>query len=111
VTIDLFSVAWDVSLQQNVPPERLARVYSYDALGSFLAIPIGQIAVGPISSSVGTDTTLLILAGAVIVATLLALTSASLRTLERLPEQAAPNQQLRPTQVDGAVHPPFGDAV
>lgn len=111
VTTDLFSVAWDVSLQQNVPPERLARVYSYDALGSLLAIPIGQIAVGPISSSVGTDTTLLILACAVIVATLLALTSASLRTLERLPEQAAPNQQPQPTQADGAGHPPFGDAV
>lgn len=85
VASDLFGVAWDVSLQQNIPPDRLARVYSYDALGSFLAIPLGQVVVGPLASAIGTRTTLLWLAAAVAVATALALTSRSVRTLAREP--------------------------
>jgi hypothetical protein len=35
--MELFSVAWDVSWQENVPPDRLARVYSYDAVGAYVA--------------------------------------------------------------------------
>lgn len=81
--LDQFSVAWDTSLQQNVPPERLSRVYSYDALGSFLAIPIGQTVVGPLAASFGVQATLMGLASAVVVATALALSSRSVRTLER----------------------------
>lgn len=83
IASDLFGVAWDVSLQQNITADRLARVYSYDALGSFLAIPLGQIVVGPLAAAVGTRTTLLGLATAVTVATGLALTSRSVRNLER----------------------------
>ncbi len=81
VSIDLFSVAWDVSLQENVPPDRLARVYSYDALGSFVAIPIGQLSVAPIASQVGNGPTLIGGACVVVIATAAALTSRSVRTL------------------------------
>ena len=28
-------------MQQQIPPEKLSRVYSYDALGSFVLIPLG----------------------------------------------------------------------
>lgn len=83
VASDLFGVAWDVSLQQNIAPDRLARVYSYDALGSFLAIPLGQVVVGPLSAVSGTRNTLLGLSAAVTVATALALSSRSVRALER----------------------------
>lgn len=81
--LDQFGVAWDTSLQQNIPPDRLSRVYSYDALGSFLAIPVGQTAVGPLAAAVGVRTTLIGLASAVALATALALSSRSVRTLER----------------------------
>jgi MFS family permease len=81
--LDQFGVAWDTSLQQNIPPERLSRVYSYDALGSFLAIPIGQTVVGPIAAAAGVRATLIGLAAAIAVATLLALSSRSVWTLER----------------------------
>jgi hypothetical protein len=56
---DQFGVAWDVSLQQNVPADKLARVYSYDMLGSLIAIPLGQVAVGPLAEIFGTRVTLI----------------------------------------------------
>ena len=83
VSLDLFGVAWDISLQQNIPPERLARVYSYDALGSFVAIPLGQVLVGPLAESVGLRATLLGCAVAVVVPTLLALCEPQIRRLAR----------------------------
>jgi MFS family permease len=59
VAMEQFGVAWEVSLQEHVPADKLARVYSYDALGSFLAIPIGQVAAGPIADHVGARAALL----------------------------------------------------
>ena len=80
---DLFGVAWDVSLQENVPADRLARVYSYDALGSFVAIPLGEVLAGPLAERFGTEQTLIGFGLAILAATLLALSSRSVRTLER----------------------------
>jgi hypothetical protein len=36
--LEIFSVGWDLSTQQNVPDEMLARVYSLDQVGSFVAV-------------------------------------------------------------------------
>ncbi|HEX6234400.1 MAG TPA: hypothetical protein VFZ63_14835 [Jiangellaceae bacterium] len=44
---------WDLSLQQHVPTDRLARVYSFDAVGSYAMIPIGQLAAGPLAAVAG----------------------------------------------------------
>src|SRR5207244_8355387 len=41
VGIELFGIYWDTSLQQHVPREALSRVSSYDALGSWVLMPIG----------------------------------------------------------------------
>lgn len=81
--IEQFGVAWDVALQQNVPADRLARVYSYDAVGSFVAIPIGEIAVGPLADQIGPRPTLLGCATAIGLATVLALSTSSVRDLRR----------------------------
>ncbi|MFE7132678.1 MFS transporter [Streptomyces sp. NPDC057638] len=59
MAIEQFGVAWDLSLQENVPPDRLARVYSYDILGSLLALPLGEMAAGPLAERFGTRETLL----------------------------------------------------
>lgn len=80
---DVFGVAWDTSLAQNVPADKLARVYSYDALGSLLAIPVGEVVVGPVAQIIGVRSTLIGSAAAVLGATLLALASRSVRNLER----------------------------
>ena len=58
IGIEIFGVFWDLSLQQNIPQEKLSRVYSYDALGSFVLIPLGLIVAGPLAEAVGADETL-----------------------------------------------------
>jgi MFS family permease len=72
LALEQFGVAWDVSLQENIPPDKLARVYSYDMLGSFIAMPVGQVAAGPLAEHFGRENTLL--AGAAIVAVTTGLT-------------------------------------
>jgi len=81
VGIEQFTIAWDISLQQHVPPQALARVYSYDAVGSFIAIPLGEVAVGPLAASTGTSTTLIGCAAVITAATLLALGNTNVRQL------------------------------
>ncbi|AEV83935.1 yfiS-like MFS-type transporter [Actinoplanes sp. SE50] len=58
VGVEQFGIAWETTMQEHVPAERLARVYSYDMLGSFIAIPIGQLLAGPIAQAVGVRRTL-----------------------------------------------------
>ena len=58
---------WFTVFQQQVPEAARSRVSSYDALGSFVLIPLGTAAAGPIASAVGVKATL-IGAGAVTVA-------------------------------------------
>ncbi|MFE9426255.1 MFS transporter [Kitasatospora sp. NPDC006697] len=79
--MEFFGVAWDLSLQQNIPADRLARVYSFDALGSFLALPLGEMAAGPLAARIGTRTTLLGSAGLILLATVAALADRSVREL------------------------------
>ncbi|GAA1458787.1 MFS transporter [Nocardiopsis exhalans] len=83
VAVEQFSVAWEVSVQENIPPERLSRVYSYDALGSFVAMPVGQIAIGPVAEAIGPGRSILIVAGLTIAATLAAIATPSVRSLRR----------------------------
>ena len=47
--LEQFAVAWETTMQEHVPADKLARVYSYDMLGSFVAMPIGQVAAGPLA--------------------------------------------------------------
>ena len=53
---EAFGVFWDLSLQQHIPSDRLARVYSFDAVGSYAMIPIGQLAAGPLAAVAGVPT-------------------------------------------------------
>jgi MFS family permease len=81
VALELFSIAWDQSLQSHIPREALSRVYSYDMVGSFVAIPLGEALVGPLAELHGTTPVLLVCAALILVATLAALTSPSVRRL------------------------------
>ncbi|MGW0520611.1 MFS transporter [Crossiella sp. NPDC003009] len=81
VGLEQFGVAWETSMQQHIPADRLARVYSYDAIGSFLAVPIGEIAIGPAAHAFGVTETLFAAAGVIALATLFMLASRSVRGL------------------------------
>ena len=90
LALEQFGIAWETSIQEHIPADKLARVYSYDALGSFVAIPIGQIAAGPLADAVGARPALLICAVVIVVSTLGMLLSRSVRTLEHHPKQPQP---------------------
>ncbi|WP_229880559.1 MFS transporter [Amycolatopsis bartoniae] len=90
VAIEVFTVAWDVSLQENVPADRLSRVYSYDLLGSIVALPVGAVAAGPLAARFGTQPVLLAGAAAIAVATAGALLNREIRILRRRGPRATP---------------------
>jgi MFS family permease len=82
VAIEQFGIAWDTTMQEYVPADKLARVYSYDMLGSVVAVPIGQVAAGPAAHAIGTGPTLLVAAGIILLAVVGMLASRDVRRLE-----------------------------
>jgi len=84
-TMEQAGIAWDISLPQHIPADRLARVYAYDAIGSFVAIPLGQVVAGPVAAAVGAQAALLAGAAITVLATLGALCSRSVRALTSPP--------------------------
>ncbi|VXB23102.1 MFS transporter [Aeromicrobium sp. 9AM] len=84
--LEIFSVNWDLSIQQNVAEDKLARVYSFDILGSYVARPIGLAVTGPIATVVGFDRWLLVVAAVMGGSALLSLCSPAVRHLERRSE-------------------------
>jgi MFS family permease len=83
--IELFGVYWDTALQQHVPERALSRVSSYDALGSFIFIPLGQLAAGPTAEAIGVDRTLYLAAGVVTLAVLAMVATPDIRRLRSTP--------------------------
>ena len=49
----VFTVLFDTTMQQHVPPDALSRVSSYDWLGSFALMPVGYALAGPVSQVMG----------------------------------------------------------
>jgi len=80
--LEQFAVAWDTSMQEHVPGDMLARVYSYDMLGSILAMPIGQMAAGPLAEWFGVRETLV---GAAVLCGVATLAMLASRDVRRLP--------------------------
>jgi hypothetical protein len=78
-----FGINWDTVYQEQIPPDRLSRVVAYDALGSFVLIPIGLAVVGPISAAIGTRATLYGIGVIIVLATVAVLFSRDVRTIRR----------------------------
>jgi MFS family permease len=88
--LEIFSVGWDLSIQEQVDPDKLARVYSFDMIGSFIARPVGLALTGPVAELVGFRTWPLVVGAVIVVSVLVAVTSRDVRRLERkvvLPER------------------------
>jgi MFS family permease len=87
--IELFSLGWTLAMQENIEERMLSRAYSYDALGSFVAMPVGQLAYGPLALAFGSRD-VLVASGVVYIAIcLLTLLSGSVRKLQRAPADVA----------------------
>jgi MFS family permease len=82
---EVFGMGWNLAMQENIEDRMLSRAYSYDALGSFVAMPIGQLAFGPLAETFGFRPVLVGSAVVYVGVVLLVLCSRSVRTLPRAP--------------------------
>jgi MFS family permease len=81
IALEIMMVQWTVTLARHIPPDRLARVSSYDVLGSVAAMPVGALVAGPLAASFGVPVTEYGAAVLIIVASLLALVPREVRSL------------------------------
>ena len=81
IAMEIMMVQWTVALARNIPAEKLARVSSYDAFGSVMAMPVGAVLAGPIAAWAGVSATQYGAAALIVVASLLALIPREIRTL------------------------------
>jgi MFS family permease len=86
ICADVFEVLWMTALQEHIPGDKLSRVTSYDALGSFVLGPLGLLAVGPAAAAAGIGTTLAAAGSLVTAGNVLALCTRSVRRLPAKPE-------------------------
>lgn len=74
---------WFTVFQQQVPESARSRVSSYDALGSFVLIPLGTAAAGPIAAAIGVKETLIAAGVVTVVTSLLVLAQPVVWTIRR----------------------------
>lgn len=74
--------------QQHVPPEALSRVDSFGWFTSLVGLPLAMVAVGPLSTAIGTPETLIL---AAVIAATANLTALSFRAVRDLPNLAHGN--------------------
>ncbi|HYZ76345.1 MAG TPA: MFS transporter [Gaiellaceae bacterium] len=80
---EIFGVLWETTLQQEISQEKLSRVSAYDALGSYVLIPLGVAVAGPVAQAIGTREAILGAATLSLTVTLAVLLVRDVRTIER----------------------------
>jgi MFS family permease len=55
ISVEIFLVTWNTSLQSHIPEESYSRVSSYDTLGSYGIAPLGIVLAGPLAMHFGVD--------------------------------------------------------
>jgi MFS family permease len=90
-SVEVFSVSWATALQQEIPPDRLSRVSSYDALGSYALAPAGTAVAGPLAAAFGARAVLAAGGGLVVLLPLLVLGVPEVRRLRRITDHEAVN--------------------
>ena len=82
---------WLTALQERIPAASISRVSAYDWLGSIVFKPAGYALIGPLVAVLGTSSTLLLSAGVIAGASVLASSIAAIRAVTRpgeIPEAA-----------------------
>ena len=86
--IEIFGTGWRTALMEQVPPDALSRVASFDMLGSFIAIPAGTLLYGWLATRADLEIVLIISAIVYATAALATLLVPSVRRLRRLGDSA-----------------------
>lgn len=82
ISLEVFMVTWNTSLQSHVPEESYSRVSSYDTLGSYGIAPLGIVIAGPLAMHFGVNNILLVTGATTLIAAALSLLVKSVRELE-----------------------------
>ncbi len=90
IGLEVFGMGWNLALQEHVPDAQLSRAYSYDALGSIAAVPVGQLVYGPLGDRFGLAPVVTVSGVAYVVIALSVLASRSVRRLPRVVPDLAP---------------------
>jgi hypothetical protein len=80
---------WWTAMQENIRPEAISRVSSYDWAGTLAVMPIGYALVGPLANAIGTSTAIIACSAGALVVTLMTLLVPDIRTLESKPASAS----------------------
>ncbi|WP_037367306.1 MFS transporter [Amycolatopsis orientalis] len=81
----VMSVAWDTTMQENIPGHLLSRMAAFDDFGSYAGIPVGELLAGPLGAAFGAPQVVLV-GGIVLVGTALSpLRSRAVRALRHPP--------------------------
>ncbi|WP_213456185.1 MFS transporter [Rhizomonospora bruguierae] len=110
LAVEQFGVAWETTMQRHIPADKLARVYSYDMLGSFIAIPLGQVVAGPVALAAGDAAAVLGAAGIVLAGTLFMLASRDVRQLVIEPAPAPEPPAAAPADPEATGEPAASEA-
>jgi predicted MFS family arabinose efflux permease len=70
---EVMMVQWMVAMATRIPSDKLARVTSYDALGSLAAMPLGALVAGPLAARIGVCSAQFAAAAVMVTASALAL--------------------------------------
>jgi MFS family permease len=84
----MFNTFWFTAVGSDVPADELARVFSWDYLGSVVILPVGQALSGPVGSLLGLSATLYAAAAVSLILFALALAAPSVRNFS--PPAVAP---------------------
>src|SRR6476660_8937099 len=103
VAADVCAVLWVSTIQREVPMEAMSRVSAYDLFGSLAFAPLGLLVAGPLATAIKAAQALQLCAGIVVVATLVALCSPSVRRLTLTEPVAQPAAQPVAQLVDEPV--------
>ena len=106
VGLEIMMVLWTVALARTIPSDKLARVSSYDAVGSVMAMPIGALLAGPIAAWAGVRVTEYGAAALIVAASALALLARDIRTL-RADDLAGPTPTV-PASAEASLRSTLG---
>ena len=108
IGVSLFFTLWDLTVQQQVPPEATSRISAYDWAAAVGLAPIGLALSSPIASAIGVEETMRLGTLVGILAALACLAVPAVRAVRRPPDAYAGVGHVaggtHAEHRDGAVH-------